>query len=178
MRNAIAGFFAAAVLFAAAAATGQAPEVKEVTATGVGSILNGDVAHAKDDAVEDALRQALEQTMGLFVSSETLVENAAVIEDNIYSKTQGYIQKYDILREGKKDAETYGVTLSALVKLSDLKSDLDAIQTLLRRKKMPRLMVIIDEKNVGETATAYHYMEADLNTAESQLINKDRKSVV
>jgi hypothetical protein len=161
----------AAVLLAAAA-YGQAPEIKEVTSTGLGSIFNGDVGKAKDDAVEDALRQALEQTMGLLLSSETLVENAAVIEDNIYSKTQGYIQHYDVVQEGKRDAETYAVTVRAMIKLSDLKSDLDAIQTLLRRKKMPRLMVIIDEKNIGETAVASHYLEADLNTAESEIMNK------
>jgi hypothetical protein len=148
------------------------PDVREVTASGMGSITNGDVAHAKDDAVEDALRNAIEQTLGTMIQSETLAQNFTLIEDNIYSKTQGYIQKYDILQQGKRDAQVYAVTVRALVKVSQLKDDLDAISTLMRRKKMPRLMVMIDEKNIGETATAYHYLEADLNTAESELMNK------
>lgn len=138
----------------------------------MGSITGGDMAHAKDDAVEDALRNAIEQTLGTMIQSETLAQNFTVIEDNIYSKTQGYIQKYDILQQGKRDAQVYAVTVKALVKVSQLKDDLDAISTLMRRKKMPRLMVMIDEKNIGETATAYHYLEADLNTAESELMNK------
>jgi hypothetical protein len=165
-------------LLLTAAATGQtdsAPpssDLKEVTASGMGSITGGDVAHAKDDAVEDALRNAIEQTLGTMIQAETLAQNFTVVEDNIYSKTQGYIQKYDIVRQGKKDAQMYEVTIRALVKVSQLKDDLDAISTLMRRKKMPRLMVMIDEKNIGETATAFHYLEADLNTAESELMNK------
>jgi hypothetical protein len=150
----------------------ETPDLKEVTATGMGSITGGDVAHAKDDAVEDALRNAIEQTLGTMIQAETLAQNFTVVEDNIYSKTQGYIQKYDIVRQGKQDAMMYQVTVRALVKVSKLKDDLDAISTLMRRKKMPRLMVMIDEKNIGETATAAHYLEADLNTAESELMNK------
>jgi hypothetical protein len=170
-------FFAALgfLLWSAAAwsQTGSgAPDLKEVTATGMGSITGGDVAHAKDDAVEDALRNAVEQTLGTMIQAETLAQNFTVVEDNIYSKTQGYIQKYDIVKQGKTDAMMYEVTVRALVKVSQLKDDLDAIATLMRRKKMPRLMVMIDEKNVGETATAFHYLEADLNTAESELMNK------
>jgi hypothetical protein len=78
----------------------------------------------------------------------------------------------EIVKQGKTDAMMYEVTVRALVKVTQLKDDLDAIATLMRRKKMPRLMVMIDEKNVGETATAFHYLEADLNTAESELMNK------
>jgi hypothetical protein len=158
--------------FVSAQTESAPPDVKEVTATGMGSITGGDVAHAKDDAVEDALRNAIEQTLGTMIQSETLAQNFIVIEDNIFSKTQGYIQKYDILQQGKRDAQIYAVTVKALVKVSQLKDDLDAISTLMRRKKMPRLMVMIDEKNIGETAAAYHYLEADLNTAENELMNK------
>jgi len=150
----------------------DAPDLKEVAATGMGSITGGDVAHAKDDAVEDALRNAIEQTLGTMIQAETLAQNFTVVEDNIYSKTQGYIQRYDIIKQGKSGDQMYEVTVRALVKVSQLKDDLDAISTLMRRKKMPRLMVMIDEKNVGETATASHYLEADLNTAESELMNK------
>ena len=150
----------------------ETPDIREVTVNGMGSITGGDVAHAKDDAVEDALRNAVEQTLGTMIQSETLAQNFTVVEDNIYSKSQGYIQKYDIVRQGKSNDQMYEVTVRALVKVSKLKDDLDAISTLMRRKKMPRLMVMIDEKNIGETATAAHYLEADLNTAESELMNK------
>ncbi len=167
----------AAAFLSLTAWSGQArgQEIREVIALGMGSITGGDVAHAKDDAVEDALRNAIEQTLGTLIQSETLAQNFTVVEDNIFSKTQGYIQKYEILEQGKRDAMLYEVKVRAWVRVSDLKDDLDAVATLIRRKKTPRLMVLIDEKNIGETATAAHFVEADLNTAESQLMNQFMK---
>ena len=54
--------------------------------------------------------------------------------------------------------------------MADLKSDLDAIATLIRRKNTPRMMVMINEKSIGETANAFHYIEADMNTTETALM--------
>jgi hypothetical protein len=164
----------AVLLLAPAGAQQAAPPESgptEVTATGNGSIIGNDVAHAKDDAVEDALRKAIEQSLGTMIQAESLVENAMLIEDRILSKTEGYVQKYSIVREGRAAADMYEVTVKALVKTADLKSDLDAIATLMRRKNMPRLVVIIQEQNVGETPDAAHLVSADLNTAETAIMD-------
>jgi hypothetical protein len=171
-----AALFYAVLFCASGGGTGLAQQAVpagpvEVSATGNGSIIGNDVAHAKDDAVEDALRKAVEQTLGTMIQAESLVENAMLIEDRILSKTEGYVQKYSIVKEGKAAPDMYEVTVKALVKTADLKSDLDAIATLLRRKNMPRLVVIIQEQNVGETPDAAHLISADLNTAETALMD-------
>jgi hypothetical protein len=77
----------ALVLFAQS----EAPQTVE--ASGMGSIIGGDVGRARDDAIDDAMRNALEEAMGTLVQSETLVENFQLVEDNIFSKTSGYIQE-------------------------------------------------------------------------------------
>jgi len=141
---------------------------REVVATGIGSIIDGDVAHARDDAIDDALRTGLEQSLGMLMESETLVENYQLIEDRIFSKTQGYVQNYEVVKEGKRDEMLYEVTLRAAIKLTDLKSDLDGIATLLRRKNTPRIVVLIQERNVGE---GDRYFEADMNTAETAIMD-------
>ena len=146
-------------------------DTKEVVASGVGSIIEGDVAHARDDAIEDALRKGIENALGLIVESETLVQNYQLIEDNIFSKTQGYIQKYDVVQEGEQSEQLYEVTVRALVKMADLKNDLDAIETLMRRKNRPRLMVMIEERNIGEAPGLFHYFEADMNIAETAIMD-------
>ena len=148
----------------------QQTEAKEVVATGLGSIMGGDVAHARDDAIEDALRTSVENAVGVYLTSETQVENYQLIEDNIYSKTQGYIQKYDVIREEKRNEQLYEVTVKAVVKMADLKNDLDAIATLIRRKNTPRMMVMIDERNIGEAPGLFHYFDVDMNTAETTII--------
>jgi len=145
-------------------------ETNEVVASGMGSIIGGDVAHARDDAIEDALRTSIEQTLGLMLESETLVENYQLIEDNIFSKTRGYVQRYDVIKEGKRDEQLYEVTVKAVVKLSNLKDDLEGIATLIRRKNTPRMMMLIEERNIGQAADVYNYIEADMNTAETALM--------
>ena len=150
----------------------QAPldEAKEVVATGMGSILGNDIAHARDDAIKDALRKGVENALGLIVESETLVENYQLIEDKIFSKTQGYVQKYQIIQEGKQSEQLYEVTVNATVKMTDLKNDLEGIATLMRRVNRPRMMVIIQEQNIGEAPGLFGYFEADMNTAETAIM--------
>lgn len=153
-----------------AGVSAQTDEAREVVSSGVGYIMAGDVAHARDDAIDDALRKGIEQVLGTMVESETLVENFQLIEDNIMTKTRGYVQKYDIVKEGKRDAQMYEVTVRAILKVSNIQDDLEGISTLMRRKNTPRVMVMIDEKNVGETP-GFHYFEAEMNTAETTLMN-------
>ncbi len=160
----LAGFL---FVFSALAQTGEA---QEVTATGMGAIVGGDVAHARDDAIEDALRKGIEQVLGTMVESETLTENFQLIEDNIMTKTRGYVQNYEVVSEGKRSAEMYEATVRMILKTANIQDDLDGIMTLMKRKNMPRLMVLIDETNIGETP-GNHLVTAELNTAETSLMN-------
>ena len=57
--------------------------VSQITATGIASIFAGDQALARDQAIDDALRNAVEQGLGTFVQSSTLVENYQLVSDNI-----------------------------------------------------------------------------------------------
>ncbi len=145
-------------------------EAKEVVSSGIGSITGGDIAHARDDAIEDALRTGVEQALGMILSSESLVENFQLIEDKIFTKTQGYVQNYQVIRERKRNEQLYEVTVKAVVKMSALKDDLEGIRTLMRRKNTPRMMVMIDERNIGEAPGVLHYFEADMNSAETAIM--------
>ena len=58
-------------------------------ATGVGYGLT------KDAAVEQAKRDAVEQGLGAYMTSTTTV-TATSIEDNIYSKAQGFVKTFKI----------------------------------------------------------------------------------
>jgi hypothetical protein len=144
-------------------------ESKEVVASGIGSIIGGDIAHARDDAVEEALRNAIEQVLGLMVESQTLVENYQLLEDKIFTKTKGYVQNYDIIKENKRNEQMYEVTVRATLKMANIKDDLEGIKTLITRKNTPRMMVLIEERNIGETVGS-HYFETDMNTAETALM--------
>lgn len=117
----------------------------EVIVTGM---ADGTTARSRDVAIDDALRQAVKQGMGTFVSTETLVENMILIEDSIYSETKGYIKSYEVVKESKSDG-AYQVKISAIVKLSKLADDLESIGLLMRKKQNPRVMVIVFSSEVG-----------------------------
>ena len=64
------------------------------TATGVGYGLT------KDAAIEQAKRDAVEQGLGAYMTSTTTV-TATSIEDNIYSKAQGFVKSFKVVKESK-----------------------------------------------------------------------------
>jgi len=67
-----------------------ASEIKTVIASGYGSNL--------EKAKNTALKNSLEQVIGVYLKSNTYLKNFTTIEDNIYSSTEGYIDSYEILR--------------------------------------------------------------------------------
>ena len=143
-------------------------DTQEVIAKGVGAIIGGDEAKARDDALDNALRAAVEQVVGTMVQSEVLVKNYMLVEDNIYRQSRGYVQKYEIISENRRGDNILEVTIRAVVKRGDLKGDLEAIGVLMARKGKPRLMVIVDEKNMGNP---YWGWSVDMNTSENAIMS-------
>ena len=146
-----------------------ASDSKEVVAKGLGAILAGDEVKAREDAITAALRNAVEQVVGTMVESQVLVENYQTVEDQIYTRTTGYVQKYDVISTSKQLGNALEITIRAVVKVSDLKSDLEAIGVLLSRKGKPRTMVMIQERNVAEN---YYQFGMDMNVTETALMNE------
>ena len=125
----------------------RASEPLVIVAEGVGDTAGGR-AMARDAAIWDALRQAVEQALGAFIQSESIVENYQLISDNIFSKTAGYIQKYHILEEVSQ-GDLYRVKIKAHVVSGKLENDLAAIGLLISQKHKPRMMVVIPEQHLA-----------------------------
>lgn len=124
-----------------------------VTTTGTAAILNRDSAQARDRAVESALRAAVEQVIGTMVDSESLVKNNQLLSDKIFTQSRGYISSYRIVSERPDyDSNIYSVTVEAVVKQSNLADDLNSLGVLMRRMKMPRVAVALNE--AGWTVTS------------------------
>ena len=97
--------FLALVLMALAvlAATALA---KNVTVTGTGS--------TPTEAENDALRMAVENTLGVLVDSNTLVEKNVVIQDQIYTQSRGFVTDYKVV-ERRELGGVWSVTIDAVV---------------------------------------------------------------
>ncbi len=120
-------------------------EGTEVLAEGVAAIpATGAVDMARDQALRDALRKAVEQGVGTFIASETRVQNFQLISDRIYSQASGYVSSYQILSE-TQEGSLYRVVIRARVKLDKIENDLAAIGILLAEQGRPRVMVLVKE---------------------------------
>lgn len=80
----------------------------------------------QDEAKESALRSAIEQAFGAFISSKTEILNDQIVADEIISVANGNIKSYEILNASQLPDESWGVTLKALVSVSKLASFVEA----------------------------------------------------
>jgi len=148
-----AGVLAFACLFSAVWSGQALAQTQTVVSEGMAGV-QGEPAIARDNAIQDALRKAVEQAVGTMVSSETLVENFQVVRDNIYNKSQGYVKEYKVVKESP-GKDLYAVTISATVSTENLKNDLGALGLLIARVGKPRTLFMIAEQNVGQEILLY-----------------------
>ena len=74
----------------------------------------------KEAAIKDALRSALEQTYGAFVSTSTKIQNDKLMSDEIVSLSRGNIKNYNILSENQLTNGHWYVLLHATVNINQL----------------------------------------------------------
>jgi hypothetical protein len=143
------------VLFSFFTVSKSLAETETVTADGMAG-LQENQAISRDIAVKDALRKAVEQAVGVMLSSETIVENSALVRDSIYSKSQGYIKQYKIVKEASVQIQNvYVVTVLAVIGVSDLKNDLGALGLLHARVGKPRTLFMVAQQQLGRDTPQY-----------------------
>jgi hypothetical protein len=123
--------------------TPPGPGETEVLCEGV-SAVTGRVDTARDHAISDALRKAVEQGVGAFIDGETQVENFQLISDRIYSRASGFVSSYRVIHE-EQSGGLYRVAVRAVVNTDGIEDDLAAIGILMAGQGRPRVMVLVRE---------------------------------
>ena len=131
----------------------------EVVAVGTGSTF--------ESALHDAMRIAIERSIGAFISSRTLTTNHQIITDEILIKSGGYIEGYEILRN-EQFAGIFEVEAKIKVRSEELRSN---VMTLLEKKSIvetnlndPRISIIA----VDENGARYPEVESEVTSALNQ----------
>jgi hypothetical protein len=73
-------------------------------------------------AKANALRSAIEQAYGVFISSKTEIFNDELVKDEIIAVANGNIRDYQVLSEIQLTPELYSATLKATVSIGNLKN--------------------------------------------------------
>jgi hypothetical protein len=73
-----------------------------------------------EKALLSAYRNAVQQVVGVIVDAETLIKNDKVVKDEILDFSNGFVEKFEKIKDGKNDDGLYEVTIKATVKRRQL----------------------------------------------------------
>lgn len=149
------------ILFALIFLTGSA-FAKNVTVTGMGVTA--------PDAENDALRMAVENTLGVLVDSSTLVEKNMLIQDQIYTQSRGFVTDYQVISR-QQVSGGWQVTINATVDdqpNSKLMNELTRLGIINVQLRNPKIAVYVPESHIqyrvpdpaGETAIVKALIDA------------------
>ena len=96
---------------------------------GTGLITNDDLASARNNAVNDALRNAVVRAVATLIPLRTLDKRSKAISDGIYAKSDQYIHDYKISRE-RQVQEVYAVNVRSAVFIDSIRDDLQTLGLL------------------------------------------------
>ena len=74
----------------------------------------------KEDAIKSALRLAIEQSYGAFVSGNTTILNDEVVKDEIVTLSTGSIKSYEVVSATQSNSNKWFVTVKGVVSLPHL----------------------------------------------------------
>ena len=84
------------------------------------SLVTNGTGYTIEEATRNALRSAIEQAFGTFVSANTEVLNDELIKDEIATVTSGNVSQYNVLSTTKNENGLYDVSLQAIVSIGNL----------------------------------------------------------
>ena len=131
--------------------TSAARETEIQEAVGLVRLYSGEEKQAKDGALREAMKSAVEQGVGAVLNSETEVENFQVVSDRILKKSKGAIKSYRILREGAVDnGVNYEVVISAVVDDDLLNSSLESFRLMQQLTGRKTVFVVYNPSVQGD----------------------------
>lgn len=128
---------------------------QEVTVVGMGI--------DKESAMRDAARRAVEQVVGTFIDSQTMMEDLVIKLDEVYKKSQGFVKKITVLEEGLADGSTYKVKVKVDVDTAPDAQLMDSL-TMIMRLSDPRIVVAVLEKDSAGQISHNENAESALNS--------------
>ena len=135
----------------------------EVIVTGAAEIFNDNSNNANSQALQNALRQAVEQTVGDLIDSETLSRNFQIIKDEIFSLSRSLITRYEILEEGPtEDNRAYQVEIRAWIAGKKIRDKLTALRILRNETGSKRMMVIYRKQDPLALSRQFQTIPAQL----------------
>lgn len=126
--------------------------------TGKRKVINHNIQGAKKQAVDDALKTALQNAFASLVSREVFAANLDFFYEQILSKTSDYIQAYRVLG-GMESKGYYLVGVETKVDRTQLEKKLTDARILKAGKDKPTILFFIAEKTMDDLDPKYWWAQ-------------------
>jgi hypothetical protein len=157
---------AVAILFAGRAWS----QAQHVRSTGYADQKGVTQSVAHDNALKQALREAVEKGLGVWLQSQTEIQCAVTTKDQILSRSEGYVLGYEILKDGPEADGMYGVTIDAQVSVDKIGADIRRLVGQLKTQlDHPSIAFVLTtwEKKGSSSTQSIDAKESSSSTAES-----------
>lgn len=140
-------------------------ETSVVIVKGSAPIKGENITGAKEAAKRNALRNALEQGVGMRMDAETILSDEDLME-KIHTHSTGYIKNFSIIKEKQEPNGTYSVMIRAITKRQVLRETIDKLikpEIIPGQMDYPRIMILpFPDKSISDLS----------KTAETILVQK------
>jgi hypothetical protein len=134
---------------------------RPLVASGTSPMLEGDSADARKLALEEALRAAVEQSLGWLLPAQRIVRYYPLLLNRILKEPMSYIQDYQIIHEGVIFGH-YRVTVQTSLYTKGLSRDLRRAGLFLASSERPRVAILVAERlNDDEQWRWWWQLESD-----------------
>jgi hypothetical protein len=86
------------------------------------SIVTQGQGVSRQESIQIALRSAIEQAFGVFISSRTELLNDHLVNDEIITISNGNIKQYEVLNDLQINEQQHSVTVKSIVSVNNLKT--------------------------------------------------------
>ena len=122
------------------------PRLSTAVVEGTAVVTDGDLTLAKDSAIKNAMRNAVEGIVTNFIQeTEDLVMYKWSLEEGIYNNYEKFIQSYKILGD-MQDKDSYSVTLQVNIFEDSIKKRLLSLGIASIKHDNRKILLVIDEK--------------------------------
>ena len=127
---------------------------------GVASIYKDNIANARADAINDALKKTVSGTLESLISAAQISRNYNIIEENIINKSDQYITNYKVVSE-KAIGNIYQVTIQTITSKTKLKEDLLGLGLLSTQKASLKTLVMLAEEDIENSRFNFWWKDID-----------------
>jgi len=114
---------------------------------------------AHDEAVKQALRKAVEQACGVFLTAQSKAQDYQATYDKVFASAVGYVREHKVKRVWVENGVTYA-EVTARVSAQKFEEDWAAIAHTKHQENNPRVLIIIAEAtNWTTSGPAYQLLE-------------------